>query len=85
MFEINKEIKINFKCEIKTTSWWQQVTINKWVIAVEPQSMGWTESFNGWFNQDEMPSCWSKTQNSAVAVFGIILLAKLSKTSLAKT
>ncbi len=24
------------KCEIKTASRWQQVTVNKWVIAIEP-------------------------------------------------
>ncbi len=28
-------MKSYFKCEIKTASWWQQVTSNKWVIATE--------------------------------------------------
>ncbi len=43
MFEINlKQMKIYFKCEIKTTSRWQQVTV-KWVIATEPNHL------NGWF------------------------------------
>ncbi len=29
----------NFKCEIKTVSRWQQVTVNKWVIAIEPNHL----------------------------------------------
>ncbi len=41
MFEINLKIKkynenTLKKCEIKTTSRWQQVSVNKRVIAIEP-------------------------------------------------
>ncbi len=39
MFEINLKNKRYFKCEIKTTSRWQQVTVNKWVIAIEPNHL----------------------------------------------
>ncbi len=33
----------NFECEIKTASRWQQITVSKWVIAIEPNDL------NGWF------------------------------------
>ncbi len=41
-------MKIDFKCEIKTTSRWQKVTVNKWVIATEPNHL------NGWFIQERI-------------------------------
>ncbi len=31
--------KKKVECEIKTTSRWQQVTVNKWVIAIEPNHL----------------------------------------------
>ncbi len=34
-----KKIKRYFKREIKTASRWQQVTVNKWVIAIEPNHL----------------------------------------------
>ncbi len=47
MFElIFKEMKRYFKCDIKTTSRWQQVTV-KWVIATEPNHL------NSWFIQEQ--------------------------------
>ncbi len=47
MFEINKKKwKDTLKCEIKTTSRWQQVTVN-WVIATEPNHL------NSWFIQKQ--------------------------------
>ncbi len=39
------KMKRYFKCEIKTANRWQQVTVNKWVIAIEPTHL------NGWFIQ----------------------------------
>ncbi len=39
-------MKRYFECEIKIVSRWQQVTINKWVIATEPNHL------NGWFIQE---------------------------------
>ncbi len=57
--------KSYFECEIKTASRWQQVTVNKWVIAIEQNHL------NGWFIQD--------TQNSAVAVFGIIFVGEIEE------
>ncbi len=35
-------------CEIKTASRWQQVTVNKWVIATEPNHL------NDWFIQERI-------------------------------
>ncbi len=40
------KIKRYFECEIKIASRWQQVTVNKWVIATEPNHL------NGWFIQE---------------------------------
>ncbi len=40
------KMKRYFECEIKTASRWQQVTVNKWVIATEPNHL------NGWFIQE---------------------------------
>ncbi len=37
-----------FKCEIKTSSRWQQATVNKWVIATEPNHL------NEWFIQERI-------------------------------
>ncbi len=45
MFEIIKKMKRYLKCEIKTASRWQQVTV-KWVIAIEPNHL------NCWFIQE---------------------------------
>ncbi len=39
----NYKKKKNFKCEIKTASRWHQVTVNKRVIAIEPNHL------NSWF------------------------------------
>ena len=39
-------MKWYLKCEIKTASRWQRVTVNKWVIAIEPNHL------NGWFIQE---------------------------------
>ncbi len=44
-------MKIDFKCEIKTTSRWQKVTVNKWVIATEPNHL------NSWFIQERNIPC----------------------------
>ncbi len=56
IFEIiKKKMKIYFKCEIKTASRWQQVTVNKWVIGTEPNHL------NYWFIR-EQNSCYSETQ-----------------------
>ncbi len=46
IFEIILKMKRYFKCEIKTASRWQQLTVNKWVIAIEPNHL------NGWFIQE---------------------------------
>ncbi len=48
-------MKSYFKCEIKTASRWQQVTVNKWIIATEPNHL------KDWFIQ-EQNSCCSETQ-----------------------
>ncbi len=59
--------KKKVECEIKTTSRWQQVTVNKWVIAIEPNHLNrWNETR-------------SETQNSAVAVFGIIFVLEIEQ------
>ncbi len=63
----------HFKCEIKTTSRWQQVTVNKWVTAVEPNHLK-VDSF-----RNETPSCCSEMQNSAVAVFGITSVGEIKQ------
>ncbi len=62
--------KRSFECEIKNASRWQQVSVNKWVIAIEPNHL------NSWFIQERTPSSCSETQNSAVAVFGIIFVVR---------
>ncbi len=54
-------MKSYFKCEIKTASWWQQVTVNKGVIATEPNN------FNDWFIQ-EQNSCCSEMQIEIIFV-----------------
>ncbi len=43
---MKKKKKSYFKCEIKTAIRWQQVTVNKWVIATEPNHL------NDWFIQE---------------------------------
>ncbi len=40
------KMKRYFECEIKITGRWQQVSVNKWVIATEPNHL------NGWFIQE---------------------------------
>ncbi len=40
-------MKRYFKCEIKTASRWQQDTVNKLVIAIEPNHL------NGWLIQEQ--------------------------------
>ncbi len=59
-----------FKCEIKTASRCQQVT-DKRVIAIE--------SFKQMINSRMKHSHCSETQNSAVAVFGIIFVVKIEQ------
>ncbi len=68
-----KKIKRYFKREIKTASRWQQVTVNKWVIAIEPIHLT-GDSF-----RNETLSCWSEMQNSAVAAFGIIFVVEIEQ------
>ncbi len=41
-------MKSYFKCEIKTASRWQQVTVNKGVIVTEPNHL------NDWFIQEQL-------------------------------
>ncbi len=53
-------MNIDFKCKIKTTSRWQKVTGNKWVIATEPNHLT-ADSF-----RNESLSCSSEMQNSVV-------------------
>ncbi len=50
---------------------WQQVALNKWVIAIEPNHL------NDWFIQERNTVMCSETQNSAVAVFGMIYDGKI--------
>ncbi len=40
-------MKRYFKCEIKTANRWQQISVNKWVNAFEPNHL------NGWFIQEQ--------------------------------
>ncbi len=54
-------MKSYFKCEIKTASRWQQVTVNKWIIATEPNHL------KDWFIQ-EQNSCCSETQIEIIFV-----------------
>ncbi len=49
-------MKIDFKCEIKIASRWQHVTVNKWVVATEPNHL------KDWIIQEWI----TETQNSAV-------------------
>ncbi len=59
-------MKIYFTCEIKTASRCHQVTVNKWVIVIEPNNL------NDWFIE-EQNTMRSEMQNCArVAVFGIV-------------
>ncbi len=58
---------------IQIVSRWQQVTVNKWVIAIEPNHLT-SDSF-----RNETLSCCSETQNSAVAVFGIIFVGEIEQ------
>ncbi len=44
-------MKSYFKCEIKSASRWQQVTVNKWVITTEPNHL------NDWFIQEQNSCC----------------------------
>ncbi len=68
-------MKRYFKCEIKTTSRCQQVTVNKEAIAFEPNHL------NGWLIHSGMKHrhCL-ETQNSAVAVFGTMCWRIRAKT-----
>ncbi len=54
-------MKSYFKCEIKSASRWQQVTVNKWVITTEPNHL------NNWFIQ-EQNSCCSESQIEMIFV-----------------
>ncbi len=68
------KIKRYFECEIKTASRWQQVTVNKWVIATEPNHL------NGWFIQEQnISSCFSETQNSVVAVWNYFFVGEMEQ------
>ncbi len=73
MFEIILRMKRYVKCEIKTASRRQQVTVNKRVIAIEPNHL------NGWFIQQ-----WNTImllRHKTVLWLGLewFLLAKWSK------
>ncbi len=53
-------MKRYFTCEIKTASrchWCRQVTVNKWVIVIEPNH------FNGWLIQEQNTIMCSDKQN----------------------
>ncbi len=64
-------MKRYFTCEIKTASRCHQVTVNKWVIVIEPNQL------NGWFIQEQNTIMRSETQN---CVWGLCLeLFLLSK------
>ncbi len=54
-------MKSYYKCEIKSASRWQQVTVNKWVITTEPNHL------NDWFIQ-EQNSCCSESQIEIIFV-----------------
>ncbi len=58
--------KKNFKCEIKTASRWQQVTVNKWVIVIEPNHL------NSWFIQE-------RNTVMLLRVFGIIFVFEIEQ------
>ncbi len=66
-------MKRYFKCEIKTASRWQQVTVNKWVIAIE------TNHLNGWFIQERNTFMLLRDAKSAVAVFGTIFVGEIEQ------
>ncbi len=46
-----------FTCEIKTASRCHQVTVNEWVIVIEPNHL------NGWFIQEQNTIMCSEMQN----------------------
>ncbi len=54
-------MKSYFKREIQTAGRWQQVTVNKWVTAIE------TNHLNDWFIQ-EQNSCCPETQIEMIFV-----------------
>ncbi len=58
-----------FECEIKTSSRWQQVSVNKWVVVIEPNHL------NDWFIRERI----TETLNSAVAVFGVNFVVELKQ------
>ncbi len=66
-------MKRYFTCEIKTASRCHQVTVNKWVIVIEPNHL------NGWFIQEQNTIMRSEIQNCAVAVFGIIFVVEIDQ------
>ncbi len=63
--------------KLKTASRCHQVTVNKWVIVIEPNLL------NGWFIQEQNRTEHhhaSETQNCArVAVFGIIFVVEIDQ------
>ncbi len=65
------KMKRYFECEIKIASRWQQVTVNKWVIATEPNHLTVDSFRNG-----TTSSCCSETQNSAVAVWNYFFVGE---------
>ncbi len=62
-----------FDCEIKTTSRWQQVSVNKWVITIESNHLK-IDSF-----RNESLSCCSETQNSAGAVWNYFFVGEMEQ------
>ncbi len=62
-------MKRYFECEIKIASRWQQVTVNKWVIAPELNNL------NGWFIQERN----TVLQNSAVAVWNYYFVGEMEQ------
>ncbi len=56
MFEIIYKKWRYFICEIKTANRWQYVSVNKWVIAIEPNHL------NSWFIQERITVICSETQ-----------------------
>ncbi len=64
-------MKTYFTCEIKTASRCHQVTVNKWVIVIEPNHL------NGWFIQEQNTIIRSETVYDAV--FGIIFVVEIDQ------
>ncbi len=66
-----------FECEIKTTTRWQQVTVNKWFIVTEPTHL----NQNIWIiSSKARKHCHvAQRHKTAVAVFGIFFVGKMEQ------